>query len=496
MGIRLALGSSGGRLAQQMLLEGALLSTIGALLGVPLAFAFVRMLISYIPNPLVDNSLDFSIDSRVLMVTMAFAIMSAAIMTALPIGVTWRQRRRLLAITDRTVLSSTGRWARAILVVQVALSMVMLTGAGLLSRSLSQLYSVNPGVRTENMLVLRLMPLPNAYGTLNNAVYYPALLDEIRSLPSVRSVGLARSFPRNVSEMVGQPIALSEPAAPEVRAQLESASPAYFETLGVPLLQGRLPLWTDTTATQQVAVVSDSLARKLDPHGDVVGRHVRFGTNRADQDIAIVGVVGNMSLGNLRQTEFPIFFRPTLQVGLFANYPNIIVATDADPMAIAPAITAIVKQSGREYVHNVNTLQAIFRDAPSNERMSTMLAGILAALAVALAVIGIYSLLAYGVARRAREIGVRMALGATRRSIIAMVVREGLVVTLIGVVCGAPAAVAAATLLRSLLFGLAPGNPVVLISVALAFVALGAAAGIIPALRAARIAPATALRTE
>jgi len=296
--------------------------------------------------------------------------------------------------------------------------------------------------------------------------------------------------------MVGQPIALSEPAAPEVRAQLESASPAYFETLGVPLLQGRLPLWTDTTATQQVAVVSDSLARKLDPHGDVVGRHVRFGTDRADQDIAIVGVVGNMSLGNLRQTEFPIFFRPTLQVGLFANYPNIIVATDADPMAIAPAITAIVKQSGREYVHNVNTLQAIFRDAPSNERMSTMLAGILAALAVALAVIGIYSLLAYGVARRAREIGVRMALGATRRSIIAMVVREGLVVTLIGVVCGAPVAVAAATLLRSLLFGLAPGNPVVLISVALAFVALGAAAGIMPALRAARIAPATALRTN
>ena len=130
LGVRLALGSSGGRLAQQMLLEGTLLSAIGAFLGVPLAFVFVRLLVSYIPNPLVDNSLDFSIDARVLMVTTAFALVSAAVMTALPIGVTWRQRRNLLAITDRTVLSHTGRWARVILVVQVAMSMVMLTGAG------------------------------------------------------------------------------------------------------------------------------------------------------------------------------------------------------------------------------------------------------------------------------------------------------------------------------------------------------------------------------
>lgn len=496
MGVRLALGSSGGRLAQQMLLEGALLSLIGALLGVPLAFAFVRLLTSYIPNPLVDNSLDFSIDGRVLMVTAVFAIVSAMIMTALPIGVTWRQRRRLLAITDRTVLSSTGHWARAILVVQVALSMVMLTGAGLLSRSLSQLYDVNPGVRTENMINLGVMPLPNAYRTINNAAYYPALLDQIRSLPGVRSAGIGRTFPRAVTEMLGQPIALTDSSTSEIRAQLESASPGYFETLGVPLLQGRLPLWTDTATTQQVAVVSDSLARKLDPAGDVIGRHVRFGTSRVDQDVEIVGVVGNMSLGNLRQVDFPIFFRPTLQAGLFANYPNIIVSTNADPMATAPAVAELLKQSGREYAHSIKTLDAIFRDAPSNERMSATLANIVAVLAVALAVIGVYSLLAYGVARRAREIGVRIALGATRASVITMVVREGLTVTLIGVVCGAPAAVAAATLLRSLLFGLAPGNPVVLISVGLAFVALGAAAGIVPALRAARIAPAIALRAD
>jgi predicted permease len=496
MSVRLALGSSGTRLAQQMLLEGALLAMIGAALGVPLAVAFVRVLVSYIPNPLVENSLDFSLDARVLFVTAAFAIASAVVMTALPIWVAWRQRRKLLAFSDRTVLSSSSRWARGVLVVQVALSMVMLSGAALLARSLSILHSVNPGVRTDNVLNLRLMPLPNAYRTINNASYYPALLDQIRALPGVRSAGLSRVFPRNVSEMTGQAIALVNSTSPEIRAQLESASPGLFETLGVPLLQGRLPQWTDTATTQQVAVVSDSLAHKLEPNGDVIGRHVRFGTNRADQDVEIVGVVANMSLGNLRQTDFPIFFRPTLQAGLFANYPNIVIATSGDAMTMAPAVTGIVKQARREYAHNVNTLQAILRDAPSNERMSATLAGIVAALAVTLAVIGVYALLAYNVARRTREIGVRVALGADRSVIITMIVREGLLVTLLGVTLGAPAAVAASRVLRSLLFGLSPGNPVVLLVVGTAFIALGAVAGLIPALRAANVAPAAALRQD
>jgi ABC-type antimicrobial peptide transport system permease subunit len=157
-------------------------------------------------------------------------------------------------------------------------------------------------------------------------------------------------------------------------------------------------------------------------------------------------------------------------------------------------VTGILKQAGREYAHNINTLQSIFRDAPSNERISATLAGIVAALAVALALIGVYALLAYNVARRTREIGVRVALGAGRRVIITMIVREGLLVTLLGVALGAPAAVAASTVLRSLLFGLSPGNPVVLLLVGAAFIALGAVAGLVPALRAANVPPAMALR--
>jgi ABC-type antimicrobial peptide transport system permease subunit len=228
----------------------------------------------------------------------------------------------------------------------------------------------------------------------------------------------------------------------------------------------------------------------------VIGRHVRFGANRTDQDVEIVGVVGNMSLGNLRQTDFPIFYRPTLQAGLFANYPNIVVATSGDPMSMAPAVIDIVKQAGREYAHNVNSLESIFRNAPSNERMSATLAGIVAALAVTLAVMGVYAMLAYNAARRRREIGVRVALGAGRGAIVTMIVREGLLVTLLGVALGAPAAVAASTILRSLLYGLSPGDPMVLLLVGAAFIALGAAAGLIPALRAANIAPATALRQD
>jgi len=308
-------------------------------------------------------------------------------------------------------------------------------------------------------------------------------------------MGFTRVFPGG-GQLIGQPIGFVNDPEPSVRAQLESVSPGLFETLGVPLLRGRLPQWTDTAQTQPVAIVSESLASRLTADGDVLGRHVKFGSGRGDQDVEIVGVVGNMSLGNLRSTDFPLYYRPMLQAGPFANYPNVLIKTDGDPLAVVPGMLSVVKQHGREYAHRINTLEETFRQSPSNERMSATLAGVIAALALALALVGVYSLLAYGVVRRTREIGLRVALGADRADVILMVMREGLLLTALGVAVGIPAVFASSGVLRTLLFGVTGADPVVLaVSIAL-FLSLGLMAGIVPARRAAGVDPVVALRSD
>lgn len=495
LSVRLALGSSGLRLGQQMLMESLLLSVSGAALGIPLSFAFVGLLSTLLPNPLLAHSLDFSPDARVLVTTSVVGVLAGMIMSALPLALAWRRHARLLTASDRTVVSATSRWARGLLIVQVALSMIMLTGAALLIRSLYLLQSVNTGVQAEQVIHLKLMPMPGGYRGIDNATYYRGLLEQIAAVPGVRSAGFARLFPR-AGDLVGLPIGLAGDPAPQLLAQKESASPGMFETLSVPLLSGRLPQWTDIATSHKVAIVNQSLARMLVADGNVLGRRVNYGADPADRDVEIVGIVADTTLGSLRLLHYPVFYRPMLQAGLFGNYPNLLVKLDGDSQAPISAITTIVTQPGREYPHQISRLEDVFRQAPSNERMSATLAGVIAALAVTLAFVGLYSLLAYGVSRRTREIGLRVALGAGRAEVLQMVIRDGVVLTGIGVTLGIPAAFAASGVLGTMLYGVRGADPIVLTASAAFFLALGLAAGIVPARRAAGVDPAIALRNE
>ena len=490
-----ALGASRARLMQQTVLESLAVAAAGAVLAIPISFAFVGLLASFVPRTLTGHSVSFTPDARVLMATVLCAIAAGAIVSVVPMRLSGRGG----AVTfgwNRTIAGTLGRWTRGLLVAQVALSIVLLIGAALLARSLYLLQHTNLGVRTDNRLSIRVMPLPGGYRGFDNATQYPALLEQLRALPGVRGAGMSRIFPRASVTVTGTPIRMAGEPDAGVRAQLESASPGWFEVLGVPLLAGRLPAWTDRADTQQVAVVSDSLARQLHPSGEVIGRRVAFGSGRADQDVVIVGVVGNISLGNPRQADFPLFYRPTLQAGLFANYPSLAVAADGDPLRLIAPIRGIVNKAGREYVHDAQLLATILDESPSAERMSATLAGAVAVLAVMLAFIGVYSALAYSVSRRTREIGVRVALGASQSGVTRMVIAEGLRLTLIGTALGIPLAIAAARLLRTLMFGVTEADPLVLTACAVFFAVLGAVAGVVPALRAARVEPAVALRAE
>jgi putative ABC transport system permease protein len=495
LSVRLALGSSGFRLGQQMLLESLVLSVSGAALAVPLSFGFVGLLSSLLPTPMIAHTLDFSPDGKVLLTTSAIGVASGVAMSALPMLLTWRRRARLLSASDRTVVGATSRWARGMLIVQVALSMILLSGAALLIRSLYLLQNVATGVQADQVVYLKLMPVPGGYRGIDNASYYRGLLDQVATLPAVRSAGFSRLFPR-AGDLVGLPIGLAGDPTPQLVAQKESVSPGLFETLGVPLLSGRYPQWTDTATSHKVAVVNESLARMLVADGNILGRRVNYGADPADRDVEIVGIVADTTLGSLRLLHYPVFFRPMLQAGLFGNYPNLLVKVDGDPLTAIAGMAAIVKQQGREYAHQSDKLEDVFKRSPSNERMSATLAGVIALLAVTLAFVGIYSLLAYSVARRAREIGLRVALGAGRGEVVRMVMRDGLVLTGVGVAIGVPAALAGSGVLRTMLYGVSSADPLVLAASVVFFLALGLAAGIVPARRAASVDPAVALRNE
>lgn len=495
--MRLALGGSRWRIARQVLIENVMLSMMGAALALPIAFAIVTIVISLLPQGVTDAGTTFTPDLVVLAVTAVVGVIAGVVMSLLPMWIAAPRRMFVGVAAHRTVSPAMGHWARSLLVAQVALSLVMVVGAGLLGQSLYLLSQVDTGVDSENVTVARLWPLPNAYRTIDNAAYYPPLVDRVAALPGVVSVGYGRFFPRMSLQFPGDMVALVGEPDSDARAYLEMVSPAFFETLGVPLVSGRATAWSDNARSRHVTVVSEQLAHMLAPDGNVIGRRVRYGTDPRNQDVEIVGVVRNMTMGNSRRTNLPMFFRPALQLPQFARYPSLVIRHQAHALAsVTAGVRQIAADGGREFLLDSSRLQDLLDRAPASERMSATIAVTLAALAIALAFVGVFGALAYSVSRRTREIGVRAAIGAEPASVMWMVMREGVVMTGVGVLIGLPAAYFAGRLLGSLTFGTTPADPLTFGFAALFFVLLGLAAGMTPARRAARVDPVIALRAE
>lgn len=390
LAVRLALGGSPRRIAQQMLIEGLMLSLSGAALAVPLSFAFVALLVAAIPAASVPRSISFTPDARVLTMTMLVGVAVGAQMTALPTWVAMRRQASAQFSSDRTIVGTTGQWGRSLLAAQVALSVVLVVGAGLLARSLYRLQQVDLGVRTSGVLNVKLSSLPNVDRTIETIYHYPLQLERITALPGVRAAGFARGFPRAVGGFM-TPVALVGDALGDTRTMLDMVSPGFFDTTGIPLRAGRVLAWSEQ---DRVGVVSESLARALAPDGNVLDRRVKVGTIAAYQNILIVGIVGNATMGHPRLNAPPVLYLPpATQVRNFSNM-NLIIATDGDPGIVVPGVRQILQQGGREYAHEIVSLDDLFASAPSSERMSATVAGAVGGLAILLAFIGVHGTLA------------------------------------------------------------------------------------------------------
>ena len=494
LGVRLALGGSRVRIAQQMLIESLLLSAAGTLLAIPTAFAFVAPIPAFLDPGFVGWEMSFAPDLRVLAMTAIVGVVAGLLLTALPTWFAMRRRATVQFTWDRTMTGVASRWTRGLVVAQVALSVVMVVGAALLARSLHAIQTTHPGVRTDSILTARLMFAPGGSRGLNPEAHYPPLAEQLRGIPGVRDVAYSSVFPRRL-RLIGSDVGFVGEGFKGVRTSLDSVSTNFFEMMGIRLIAGRTFTDTDSRRSRRVVILSDSLARELAPDGNILERHLKFQTNRAMQDLTVVGVVADSTQGDLKATNVNVMFSPAMQSQGFST-PNLLLQIDGNPAAVADAVRRIVVEHGREFVDDVALIDELLARGPARERLSAMLSAMIGVLAILLAVIGIHGVLAYSVSRRTREIGVRVAVGANPGRVARGIIRESVALTVSGIIVGLPLAFFAARALRALLFGISETDALSFGAAGVCFAIFGAIAGILPARRAARIDPAITLRAE
>jgi predicted permease len=489
-----SLGATGWRIVRQILAEAFIVACVACAVGVVIAYGAARAFRGLLPWGNMPWTIEFTPDIRILAAVAGACFVVTLLITILPAWLATRADR--VVQSSRTVTRSASRWSNALLIGQLAVTVVLVFACGLLVRSFASLARVDRGFDNERLLSVRLLPAPGGHENLKQQEYYPQLLQRLAALPGVESVGFARYFGTINAQLPPEPIALVSSTPVTAAGAMEYVSPQFFATIGVPILSGRDVAWTDLPETPKVALVSESLARDLGATGGVVGRSIDLGTDAERQRLQIVGIVGNISLGNYRQNAVKVVFVPALQANE-ATYPTFHLRTSGEPLALVRPLTEIVEAAGREYVQRAAHVDDMFSNGFVAERMAAAVSIGAATLGVVLAALGLYALLTHSVARRTREIGIRMAVGAEPRSIRALFLRHMLVLVLGGVVVGVPAAFMGSAVLQSLLFGLSTTDRGVILMGAVVIVGVvGAAASVVPAVRASRVDPVQLLRAE
>jgi predicted permease len=516
--VRAALGAGVGRLRRLLLVENLMLTLAGALLGLGVALGGVKLLIGlaarYSPR-----ASEIGVDFTVLGFALALSVLLALLLSFVAFIPREGTMASLVNAGFRRMAGTLVRQRvqRGLVVAQVAVSVVLLAGAGLLTRTIMQLAEVRTGLQTEHVLTfdVTLMRLGAASGTDMMAVYrsilaadvhvkqqYDQMARELRALPGVVDVGIGSTTPLEASQfwpikIDGRAEAVGE-AMP--MADWRTADATYFRAAGIPLVKGREFLATDRPGGARVVVVNRTFAERYFPNEDPIGKRVALTgpvlqfTPLSGDWRTIVGVVGNTQDGGLDKPPRAVMFFPFAQELSFAG--SFVVRSDSNPSLLAAAAAKIVRRiAPAAPIEHMMTVAQLKDQSIAPRRLNAVLISSLGLLAVIIATVGIAGVLAFSVSTRTQEIGIRMSLGANQGQVERMILAEGGMLLAVGLVLGMVGAFFGASLLRGMLFGVAPRDPTTFIAVALGMAVVGIAACWIPALRAARIDPAITMRS-
>ncbi len=342
---------------------------------------------------------------------------------------------------------------------------------------------------------MHLFPKPGSYPKLARVDYYRALSERIQALPGVASAGLVQMMPASTPPWT-EKIRVSKTNRDEIRADVEMLMPGAFQALGIGLLRGRSFTWQDNDRAPRVAIVSKKLAEKLFPRGSPLGGQLDVTTKPKWQNLQIVGIVADASLYDLRQDEPPTLYLPSAQYGDYMGWSDLVVQTRTAPATLENPIRRAVESLGHEYVASLSTVEERVNRSIYRERITALLSAFFGGLALLLAAMGLYGLMAFNVTRRSREIAIRIAVGAPQNTVQWMVLREGLLLAVVGIAIGVPCSIAGGKLISGLLYGVSAHDPLTVLIVSLMLLAVAVMATLAPARKAARFDPIVALRCE
>jgi putative ABC transport system permease protein len=501
--VRVAFGASRWRLIRQFLTESVLLAAIGGAFGLVLSVIGIKLLPRFIP-PNISQVKTIALDSRVLGFTILVSLLTGVIFGLFPaLQASMFKPNETLKEGGRDSSSGNrGNRMRALLVIaEVAVSLVLLIGAGLLINSFLRLRNLDPGFNSQNLLTMRIVLPDLKYpDQAHRSAFYTDLIQRVEALPGVKSAAVTTNLPlyrqgnSTGVEIEGRP---APPPGQEIIITTRVISPKYLTTMGIPLLRGRQFGPEETAKMPGAVIISETMARRYWPNEDPLGKRLTPGRNAGPEDwFQIIGIAKDVKQFELTAASKPQMYLPYVQADFFAPR-DLVVKTDVDPIGMAATVRRAVWEIDKDQpVSNIKTMDEIAAESVARQRFSMLLLAIFAGVALVLAAVGIYGVMSYSVTQRRNEIGIRMALGAQRSDVLKLTVGQGLKLVLVGVSVGLVGAFVLTRLMVSLLFGVGATDPGTFIGISVILVSVALIASYIPARRATKVDPLVALRYQ
>ncbi len=495
--IRIALGAGRARLVRQLLTESLVLALLGGVVGLPVGIWTYYSLGSLVPAVDIPFNLERKVDPEVFLFALALTAVTGVIFGLVP-ALQSTRTELVSALKDDAAGAAGGmrrsRLRGSLVVAQVSLSLVLLVAAGLFLRSLQQGQTVETGFNRRNVLLSTLPLLPQGYDESQGTLFYQQLIERLEAMPGVRAATVARRVPLGITDRPSSDLVVegyAPKAGERVWSYQNTVAPGYFRVLEVALVAGRDFSFQDNLKSKRVAIINESLAARYWPGRDPIGQRVKFEVTW----LTIVGIVRDFKAHELDGPPSPFLFLPMTQ--FYHPYPTLLVRTTGNPASFAPAVQRVVHElDDRLPLYSVRTLDRHIEAGSFLQRIAAFLLSVFGVLALALAAVGIYGVLAYGVEQRVREIGIRMALGAQPGDILHLVLGQGARLILIGIALGIGGAFTVARLVARFLLNVTPGDALSFAGATAVLSLVAFIACYIPARRATRIEPAVALRHE